>query len=242
MNVSLLRSGGNTAVRTVQSIKRVRDLQTSARAMLDITSSHMQAGPRYIPPPKDAGGRGVPESSTLAADAQYFIFRFPLDTLQTTKRLKSSGFTEEQSEEVVRVLEEVLQESYAGIARNVVRREELEVVRKDISALQAQDVGSIRTEYQRISAESEKMIDHVNDEIAKLKSNVRLDFSLEKGRIREETTVMEMKVKDSNNKIDTEVAALRTAIESMKLDLIRYSGSMFLSAGALFLAYLRFAA
>ena len=46
---------------------------------------------------------------------------------------------------------------------------------------------------------------------------MRLDLNLEKGRIREEANVQELKIKEVDTRIEQEIAGLRTTIQASKV-------------------------
>lgn len=80
----------------------------------------------------------------------------------------------------------------------------------------------------------------LEDEVAKLRGGMALDFSLEKSRVKEELAQRDQKIKDTENRIETEVAKLGTQLEAQKLDLIKYIVGSLLSCVTLFLAVWRF--
>ena len=67
----------------------------------------------------------------------------------------------------------------------------------------------------------------------------RLDMSLEKGRIREETQSTQTQIAEIESKFDREINALKTNIEAAKNDVIKYSIGVIASSLAVGLAFLR---
>jgi hypothetical protein len=61
---------------------------------------------------------------------------------------------------------------------------------------------STRNEHDRIAAEIEKLKQKFKEEISKIQASVRLDLNLEKGRIRDESSVHELKIKETDNRIE----------------------------------------
>jgi len=51
---------------------------------------------------------------------------------------------------------------------------------------------------------------------------VRLDLNLEKGRIREEANVQELKIKETETRIEQEVAGLRERVEGVKFSTLQW--------------------
>jgi hypothetical protein len=73
-----------------------------------------------------------------------------------------------------------------------------------------------------------------------MKSSLTLDFNLEKSRHREDTSVLEQRIRDANNRIDIEAAGLQTSLEKNKVDVIKYLAGTVLSVATFMLAYWRF--
>jgi hypothetical protein len=62
----------------------------------------------------------------------------------------------------------------------------------------------------------------LRDEISRTQASVRLDLNLEKGRIREEANVQELKIKETETKIEQEVAGLREKLEAVKFQTLQW--------------------
>lgn len=85
----------------------------------------------------------------------------------------------------------------------------------------------------------EKLKQRLREEITRTQAGVRLDLNLEKGRIRDESSVQELKLKEVAARMESEVAAVRTQMESSKMALLQYIIGILTGGGALLLAYLR---
>lgn len=117
----------------------------------------------------------------------------------------------------------------------------------------------MKAENERLQGELEKLRQKLREEITRTQANVRLDLHLEKGRIRDEASAQEIKIKETDTRIESEIAGLRTQMEAIKFQILQYMiGKNFIpmiesrmghthsncigtitGAGALFLAYLR---
>jgi hypothetical protein len=62
----------------------------------------------------------------------------------------------------------------------------------------------------------------LRDEVSRTQASVRLDLNLEKGRIREEANVQELKIKETETKIEQEVAGLREKLEAVKFQTLQW--------------------
>lgn len=85
----------------------------------------------------------------------------------------------------------------------------------------------------------EKLKQRLREEITRTQAGVRLDLNLEKGRIRDESGQQELKIKEVDTRIESEIAGLRTQIEQAKFSILQYLVGVATGAGALLLAYMR---
>ncbi|KJE95804.1 hypothetical protein, variant [Capsaspora owczarzaki ATCC 30864] len=143
-------------------------------------------------------------------------FMFHFDTHRLVQSLRRQGFTEQQAEAVMVALSDISASSVNYILRNAMLKSEqdqflvryqgdLATLRKEMQILEKSEFAILRNEADKQKANMDKITEQLKEEIAKLKAGVRLDFSLEKSRIREDTTAQEHKIKDTNNRLDTEV-------------------------------------
>jgi len=73
------------------------------------------------------------------------------------------------------------------------------------SELQTQDKNEFATtknEHDRLTVEIERLRQKFREEVNKIQASVRLDLNLEKGRIRDESSVHELKIKETDNRIE----------------------------------------
>lgn len=173
------------------------------------------------------------------------------DTHKLVRRLLENGFSEAQAESLTSSLVDIITSSVHSVANSTVSKIDQERLEVKFNAM----VDSVRNEmflleqgkFTRIQEENQKLRDEVvslkgilQDEVAKLKGGMALDFSLEKSRIKEELAVRDQRIKDAENRIETEVAKLGTQLEAQKLELIKYLVGSLLSCLTLFLAVWRF--
>ncbi|XP_041596413.1 mitochondrial calcium uniporter regulator 1-like [Vulpes lagopus] len=119
-------------------------------------------------------------------------------------------------------------------------------VKKDMIILEKSEFSALRAENEKINVELHRLKQQIMDEAIKIRTDTKLDFNLEKSRVKElyslnERKLLEMRtemvalhaqqdraVTQTDRKIDTEVAGLKTMLESHKLDNIKYlAGSVF---------------
>ncbi|XP_038653014.1 mitochondrial calcium uniporter regulator 1-like isoform X3 [Scyliorhinus canicula] len=167
------------------------------------------------------------------------------------------GFTTKQSEVVVaallRVTNSSMEVTYKDMATKIQQEIMLQhimshitAVKKDMIILEKSEFSAIRAANEKLKIELQQLKKQLTDEVVKVSSNNKLDINLEKSRVQEMSTEHERRVLETraeivelhsqqnravtqiNRMIDTEVAGLKTLLESHKLDTIKYlAGSIF---------------
>ncbi|NXB79229.1 MCUR1 regulator, partial [Donacobius atricapilla] len=123
-------------------------------------------------------------------------------------------------------------------------------VKKDMIILEKSEFSALRSENEKIKLELQQIKKQVTDEITKVRADNKLNLNLEKSRVKELVTSYRKSIfvltysitysffkmhaqqdralTQTDRKIDTEVADLKTMLESHKLDNIKYlAGSVF---------------
>ncbi|KAL7629468.1 Protein fmp32, mitochondrial [Parahypoxylon ruwenzoriense] len=179
------------------------------------------------------------------------------DTLKFVQRLKSEGFTEEQSVAMMKVLNDVIQERQAvpipssssypqpppppltkpgsiqNLTRTMVLREDaakatytqkvdFAQLRSELLSADSTESNTTRIAHERLTNDITKLNNRLRDEIGRTQASVRLDLNLEKGRIREEAVSQELKIKETETKIEQEVAALREKLDQVKFQTLQW--------------------
>ncbi|KAJ3177745.1 hypothetical protein HDU87_004267 [Geranomyces variabilis] len=173
------------------------------------------------------------------------------DTYRLVQRLEGDGFSRERAEAVMASLSEVVSESVGAISRTAVTKSEFEKaiytnkvdfahVRSEIQMLEKNEFALLRADMGRLNTEVEKFRTRITEDLRRVQSNVRLELSLEKGRIRDEQSAQELKIKEADAQIDTDVSMLRTQMETIQWELFKTLFPLFCASGALAFSYLRF--
>ncbi|CAG8265650.1 unnamed protein product [Penicillium nalgiovense] len=155
------------------------------------------------------------------------------DTLKFVKRLQAEGFSEEQSVAMMRVLNDIIQESIQNLTRTMVLREDSErstytqkvdfaKLRSELLNADSTEAQLTRSSHEKIAADLAKLNSRLRDEIGRTQASVRLDLNLEKGRIREEANSQEMRIKETETRIEQEVAGLRERVEAVKFSTLQW--------------------
>ncbi|KAI7301356.1 DUF1640-domain-containing protein [Hortaea werneckii] len=155
------------------------------------------------------------------------------DTLKFVQRLEAEGFTEAQSAAMMRVLSDVIEESIQNLTRTMVLREDQEKAtytqKVDFAKLRSELLSADSTEssltrgtHERLTNDLAKLNSRLRDEVQRTQASVRLDLNLEKGRIREEANSQDLKIKETETRIEQECAALRERLEAVKFSTLQW--------------------
>ncbi|ORZ13830.1 hypothetical protein BCR41DRAFT_355044 [Lobosporangium transversale] len=172
------------------------------------------------------------------------------DTHRFVEKLEREGFSRQQSEAIMNALDEVITESMNNLTKNMVTKADQDktvytykvdfaALKSELQMLEKNDFSLTNTNNERLVSEIEKLRQRLREEVARTQAGVRLDLNLEKGRIRDEAATQELKVRATEERIEQEIAALRTQMETIKLQTLQYMIGTITGAGALILAYLR---
>lgn len=146
----------------------------------------------------------------------------------------------------MRVLSDVIEESINNLTRTMVPREEalkssytqkidFNTLRSELLSLDSSEASLTRTSHERLGNEVQKLNQRLRDEVARTGSSVRLDLNLEKGRTREEAADQAVKMKETETRIEQEVAGLRERVEGVKFDTLRWLAGVATGTAALLL-------
>lgn len=173
------------------------------------------------------------------------------DTLKFVQRLKDDGFTEEQAVAMMKVLSDVIEESIQNLTRTMVLREDQERVtytqkvdfaklRSELLTADSTETSLTRASHERLTNELAKLNSRLRDEVQRTQASVRLDLNLEKGRIREEANAQDLKLKETEARIEQESGMLRERLEAVKfstLQWLMYVIHLRLTLGSIMLTY-----
>ncbi|KAG5438619.1 hypothetical protein PCANB_002725 [Pneumocystis canis] len=170
--------------------------------------------------------------------------RWYFDTFQLVKQLEKEGFTKQQSLSIMQALQAVLDESFRDFTKTMVTKDEQERIsytqkmefsqlKGELRTLEKNDFTLIRQECDRIAADLEKLKRIFREEINHTLANVRLDLNLEKGRIRDEYTAHELKIKETDTRIENEINNIRSQAETIKLQVFQWLIGILTGGGAL---------
>lgn len=93
-------------------------------------------------------------------------------------------------------------------------------LKSEIQLLERNDFAMMKSENERLMADVEKLKQRLREEVTRTVSGVRLSLNLEKGRIRDESSVHALKIKEVDTRIESEIAGVRTSIQSAKFNVL----------------------
>ncbi|XP_053365129.1 mitochondrial calcium uniporter regulator 1 isoform X1 [Clarias gariepinus] len=179
------------------------------------------------------------------------------DTHAMVQLLEESGLTIQQAEVIVKVLRNTTDTNMDVMYSDMVTKTQQEImlqkvmshiaaVKKDMIILEKSEFSALLAENERIKVELAQVTMQLSDMLNKVRLNNKLDVNLDKSQVKEMKAEHEKKILVARNhmmemladqdrlvtqskmKIDTEVAGLKTMLESHKLDSIKYlAGSVF---------------
>ncbi|NXS79063.1 MCUR1 regulator, partial [Erpornis zantholeuca] len=165
--------------------------------------------------------------------------RLYFDTHALVCLLETNGFTTQQSEVIVSAFVKIMNTNLDMIYKDMVTKLQQEIalqqvmshiagVKKDMIILEKSEFSALRSENEKIKLELQQIKKQVVDEITKVRADNKLNLNLEKSRVKELHAQQDRALTQTDRKIDTEVADLKTMLESHKLDNIKYlAGSVF---------------
>ncbi|GLB43456.1 putative protein of unknown function (DUF1640) [Lyophyllum shimeji] len=176
---------------------------------------------------------------------------FHFDTHHFVQRLEREGLNRAQAEGIMTAMAEVIDESIRNMTSNMVTKAEQEKlhytqqvdfaqIKSELQLMEKNDLAMIKAENERLASDLEKLKQRLREEITRTQAGVRLDLNLEKGRMREESSHQELKIKEVDTRIEQEIAGLRTTIQASKATTLQYLVGFVTGCSALLMAYMRF--
>ncbi|XP_043547575.1 coiled-coil domain-containing protein 90B, mitochondrial isoform X2 [Chiloscyllium plagiosum] len=176
--------------------------------------------------------------------------RLCFDTHALVLELENNGFQKEQAEAVVTILANLTCANMESTYRDMVTKAQQEImlqqimahldsIRKDMVILEKSEFSNLRMENEKIKIELEHLKLQLLDEVKKIRNDTKLDMNLEKSRIMDTNSDTDRAITETNKKIDTDVASLKTMLESLKLETMRYLAASVFSCLAIALGFYR---
>lgn len=195
--------------------------------------------------------------------------KLTFDTHALVKDLETHGFDKTQAQTVVSVLSKVSNVSLDTIYKEMVTKAQQEItvqqlmahldsIRKDMVILEKSEFANLRAENEKMKIELDQVKQQLTHESSRIRADNKLDINLERSRVTDMFTDQERQlmeatneftkkdtqtksiISETSNKIDTEIASLKTLMESNKLETVRYLAASVFTCLAIALGFYRF--
>ncbi|XP_051536723.1 coiled-coil domain-containing protein 90B, mitochondrial-like [Myxocyprinus asiaticus] len=194
--------------------------------------------------------------------------KLTFDSHALVTELESSGFEKRQAEVIVTALvtlttanmDIVYRDMVTGAHQEIALQQimaHLDSIRKDMVILEKSEFANLRSENAKMKTELEQIKNRLQEESQKIRADAKLDINLERSRVtdmftEQEKTLMEVRTEfhkknaeleseavETSKKIDIQVASLKTLVESLKLETIRYLAACIFTCLAIALGFYR---
>ncbi|XP_061659676.1 coiled-coil domain-containing protein 90B, mitochondrial [Syngnathoides biaculeatus] len=194
--------------------------------------------------------------------------KLAFDSHAMVTELASSGLDKRQAELIVSALVTLTTANMDIVYKDMVTKSHQEIVlqqimahldaiRKDMVILEKSDFANLRSENTKLKRELEQLQNRLNEESQKVRAETKLDINLERSRVSDMFTEQERKLleasrefhqkraelehdnMETSKKMDLSVASLKTVLESLKLETIRYLAATVFSCLAIALGVYR---
>lgn len=169
-----------------------------------------------------------------------------VQTLQT-----KGGFSQDQAETAVSIVNKAINDGIHSITNNLVTKETLSStayqqkvdfakLKGELQTMDKSEFTNLKKEQEQLRTDLTGLKNRLKEEITKNLAGVRLDLNLEKGRIREESSIHELKIEDTYTRIDEEIANMQMQIKLVKTQVMQWLIGVSSGTFALMLAFVRF--
>ncbi|XP_036601099.1 coiled-coil domain-containing protein 90B, mitochondrial-like isoform X1 [Trichosurus vulpecula] len=195
--------------------------------------------------------------------------KLTFDSRALIQDFESQGFEKSQAETIVFALtilanislDTVYKEMVTGAQQEITVQQvmtHLDSIRKDMVILEKSDFANLRAQNEKMKIELDQLKQQLINETIRIRANNKLDINLERSRmtdllsdqekkLREATTELSKRdtdiknvISQTSNKIDIEIASLKTLMESNKHETIRYLAASVFTCLAIALGFYRF--
>jgi hypothetical protein len=129
--------------------------------------------------------------------------------------------------------DQTIYRSIQNLTRTMVLREDQEKatytqkvdfakLRSELLSADSTESSLTRASHERLTNDLAKLNSRLRDEVQRTQASVRLDLNLEKGRIREEANSQDLKIKETETRIEQEAAVLRERLEQVKFSTLQW--------------------
>ncbi|XP_030009154.1 coiled-coil domain-containing protein 90B, mitochondrial [Sphaeramia orbicularis] len=194
--------------------------------------------------------------------------KLTFDSHAMVTELEKNGFEKRQADLIVSALVSLTTANMDIVYKDMVTKSHQEIalqqimahldsIRKDMVILEKSEFANLRSENTKMKRELEQLQSRLKEESQKVRAETKLDINLESSKISDMFTEQERKLLEAstefhtkkadlehdnmeiNKKIDLQVASLKTLLESLKLETVRYLAATMFSCLAIALGIYR---
>ncbi|ABN65341.2 predicted protein [Scheffersomyces stipitis CBS 6054] len=174
------------------------------------------------------------------------------DTKKFVQSLQTrGGFTQQQAETAVSIVSRAINDGIYSITNNLITKETLSStayqqkvdfakLKGELQTMDKSEFTNLKKEQENLRTDLTNLKNRLKEEMTRNSAGVRLDLNLEKGRIREESSIHESKIEDTYTRIDEEIANMQMQIKSVKTQVMQWLIGVSSGTFALLLAFIRF--
>lgn len=188
---------------------------------------------------------GIHTSRHLSSITKFDTKKF-VQSLQT-----KGGFLEQQAESAVNIVNKAINDGISSITKNLVAKETLSStayqqkvdfakLKGELQTMDKSEFTNLKKELEQLRTDLTNLKNRMREEVIKNTAGVKLDLNLEKGRIREESSVHESKIEDTYTRIDEEIANINMQIKLVKTQVMQWLIGVSTGTIAVMLAFARF--
>uniref|UniRef100_A0A2I3GER8 Coiled-coil domain containing 90B n=1 Tax=Nomascus leucogenys TaxID=61853 RepID=A0A2I3GER8_NOMLE len=173
--------------------------------------------------------------------------KLTFDTHALVQDLETHGSDKTQAETIVSALTTLSNVSPDTTYKEMVTQAQQKITVQQLMAhldsIRRNMVILEKSEFANLRAENEKMkieLDQVKQQLIHETTDNKLDISLERSRVTDMFTDQEKQLMETSNKIDAEIASLKTLMESNKLEIIHYLAALVFICLAIALGFYKF--
>lgn len=163
--------------------------------------------------------------------------------------IENGKFQEDQATTIVEIMTDAIRGGVNHVSQDLARekltqlsyqqRVDFAKLRDQLLSADRSEFHNIQNEYESVKNDLEKLRNKLREEITKTNAGFKLDLSLEKGRIREESSHHDLQIKEIDTKIEQEVTNMKMQIDSVKTQVMQWLIGVCTGTFALVLAYMR---
>lgn len=112
-------------------------------------------------------------------------------------------------------------------------------LKSDIQTLERTEFVKLKNQNQTLRAEINKLLQNLREQTGRIQASTRLDLNLEKGRLFDEYSELQAKLKETEMKLQQEINSCRAPLQQIKFDTLRTLLTTASTVGLVVLGYMR---